>query len=177
MKGICTDLGNARHFITTICVQLNHLRSENSFKELYKQALIFGNENGVDMNGSIRRRHPKTISSCFKGCLLMTSIGHRDHSSNEENLQLTMFFLTIDMILIELKERFSCHNLEIVKSIASLSRVNEECLDIETLEPLIDHLSLEKNMVQNEISVIKHMIKDSKLSTVLHVLGELKPMQ
>ena len=62
--------------IKIISEQSNHLR----------------NENGVDMNGSIRRRRPKTIPSRFKDCLIMTSVGHRDYSSNEENLRLTMFF-------------------------------------------------------------------------------------
>ncbi len=59
-------------------------------------------------------------------------------------MRLTMYFPTIDSILIELNERFSCHNLEIAKSIVSLSPVNEKFLDIERLEPLISHLLLEK---------------------------------
>lgn len=177
MTGTSADLGSAQNLITAICEQLTHLRNEDSFKDLYQQALIFANQNDIDMNGSTRARRSKTIPSRFKDCLIMTTFGHRDYTINEENLRLTMFFPTIDAILIELKERFSCHNLEIAKSVASLSPITRTFLDIEILEPLINHLSLEKSMVQNEVSVIKHMIKDSKLSTVLDVLVELKPMQ
>jgi hypothetical protein len=36
-------------------------------------------------------------------------------------MRLTMYFPIIDSIVIELNERFSCRNLEITKSIASLS--------------------------------------------------------
>ena len=39
------------------------------------------------------------------------------------------------------------------------------------------HLQLEKNMIRNEIFVIKHMIKDTKLLTALDLLNELKPMK
>lgn len=45
------------------------------------------------------------------------------------------------------------------------------------LEPLIDHLSLEKNAIRKEISLIKLMIKDTKLSTMIDILNELKPMK
>ena len=88
-----------------------------------------------------------------------------------------MYFPTIDCMLVELKERFFCHNLRIATSVAALSPVNEKFLDIEILEPLIGHLSLEKNAIHNEISVIKPMIKDTKLSTILDILNELKPMK
>ncbi|CAF4221664.1 unnamed protein product, partial [Rotaria sordida] len=60
-------------------------------------------------------------------------------------------------MLVELNERFSCHNLQIANSITSLSPVNEKFLDIEMLQPLIDHLQLEKSVIINEISVIKPM--------------------
>jgi hypothetical protein len=153
------------------------MRNENSFKELFQQAVIFGNENGIDMNGSVRARRQKTIPSRFKDCIVTTSVGHRDYNNSEENLRITMYFPTIDSIMVELNERFSCHNLQIVKSIISLSPINENFLDIETLQPLLDHLSLEKNVIKNEIAVIKPMIKDTKLSTVFDVLNELKPMK
>ena len=153
------------------------MRDENSFKELYQKAIIFGNENGICMNESIRTRRQKAIPSRFKNCFVTTSVGHRDYLTTEEDFRLSMYFPTIDCMLVELKERFSCHNLRIATSVAALSPVNEKFLDIEILEPLIGHLSLEKNAIHNEISVIKPMIKDTKLSTILDILNELKPMK
>ncbi|CAF1592358.1 unnamed protein product [Didymodactylos carnosus] len=88
-----------------------------------------------------------------------------------------MYFPTIDSILIELNKRFSCGNLQIANSIASLSPVNEKFLDIQLLQLLIDHLHLEKKMITNEISVIKHMIENTKLSSTLDPLNELKSMK
>ncbi|CAF1593070.1 unnamed protein product, partial [Didymodactylos carnosus] len=176
-KGICTDLGSAHNLIITICEQLNLIRDEDSFKELFQQAIIFGNKNGIDMNESVRMRRQKTIPARFKHCVVTTTVGHRNYNNTEENFRVTMYFPTIDSILVELNERFSRHNLQIANSITSLSPINEKFLDIETLQPLIDHLSLEKNIIKNEIAVIKPMIKDTKLSTVFDVLNELKTMK
>ena len=91
--GTSADLGSAQNLITAICEQLTHLRNEDSFKDLYQQALIFTNQNDIDMtNGSTRARRSKTILSRFKDCFIMTTVGHRDYTINEENLRLTMFF-------------------------------------------------------------------------------------
>ena len=176
-KGVRTDLGSAHNLIIKICEQFNIIRNENSFKELFQEAMIFGNENGIDMNGPVQTRRQKTIPSRFKDCIVMTSVGHRDYNNSEENFRVTMYYPTIDSILIELDERFACHNLKIAKSIMTLSPINENFLDIETLQPLVEHLSLEKNIIKNEIGVIKPMIKDTKLFTVFDVLNELKPVK
>ncbi|CAF4961518.1 unnamed protein product [Rotaria sp. Silwood1] len=174
---VCTDLDSAQNLITTISERLKLMRDENSFKDLFHRAITFGNENDVNMNGSIRMRRQKTISTRFKNCVVTSSVGHRDYNTSEENFRVTMYFPTIDSILIELNERFSCHNLQIANSISSLSPMNEKFLDTEMLQPLIDHLRLEKNMIINEISVIKPMIKNTKLSTTLDLLNELKSME
>ncbi|CAF4909321.1 unnamed protein product [Rotaria sp. Silwood1] len=143
-RGVCTDLGSTHNLIIIICEQLNLMRNESSFKELFQQAIIFGNENGIDINGLVRTRRQKSIPSRFKDCIITTSAGHRDYNNSEENFRVTMYLPTIDSILVALNERFSCHNLQIAKSITSLSPNNGNFLDIETLQPLIDHLSLEK---------------------------------
>jgi hypothetical protein len=153
------------------------MRNENYFKELFQQAIVFGNENGVDMGGPVRMRRQTTIPQRFQDCIVTTSVGHREYNNSEENFRITMYFPTIDSILIELNERFSCGNIEIANSIASLSAAHEKFLDVQILQPLINHLQLEKNMITNEISVIKHMIKDKNLSTALDLLNELKPMK
>ncbi|CAF4769458.1 unnamed protein product [Rotaria sp. Silwood1] len=141
---VCTDLDSAQNLITTISEQLKLMRDENSFKDLFHRAITFGNENDVNMNGSIRMRRKKTIPTRFKNGIVTLSVGHRDYNTSEENFRVTMYFPTIDSILIELNERFSCHNLQIANSISSLSPMNEKFLDTEMLQPLKDHLRLEK---------------------------------
>jgi hypothetical protein len=152
------------------------MRNEKSFSELFQQAIIFGNDHGINMHESVRMRRQKKFHHILK-TIVTTTVGHRNYNTTEEDLRTTMYFPTIDSILIESNERFSYHTLEIANIIASLSPINEKFLDIQILQPLIDHLSLEKNMITNGISVIKPMIKNTKLSTVFDLLNELKPMK
>jgi hypothetical protein len=146
LKGVCTDLGSAQNLIITICEQFNLMRDENLFKELFRQAVVFRDEHDIDMNGFIRTRRQKPIPSRFKDCIVTASLGHRNYNTNEENMRLTMYFPAIDSMSIELNERFPCHHLEIAKSVASLSSVDEKFLAIETLETLISHLLFGKKM-------------------------------
>ncbi|CAF3369991.1 unnamed protein product [Rotaria sp. Silwood2] len=174
---VCVDLGSAKNLISTLYEQLNDMKNEKSFKELYEQIVLFGKENGVDLNESIRNRRQQTIPSRFKGCFVMAPLGHRDYCTNEDKFRTNMYFSTIDCILIELQDRLSCEKLQIAESISSLSPSSETFLDIQMLQPLIDHLCLDNSMIKNEISVIKPMLKNKTLSTVFDLLNELKPMK
>ena len=88
-----------------------------------------------------------------------------------------MYFSAIDYTFVEVKTRFSCHSFQLANSGASLSSASQKFFDIEMLEPLIDHLSLEKNAIHKKISLIKPVIKDTKLITMIDILNELKPIK
>ena len=177
LKGVCTDLGTAKNLISTIGEQLNGMRTEKSFKELYDAVMLFGNGIGIDMNEPVRIRRQQTIPSRFKNCIVTTSFGQRDYNTSEEKFRTNMYFPTIDSILIELNDRLSCEKLQIAESISSLSPTSKTFLEIEMLTPLIDHLCLDNAMIKNEVSVIKPMLKNKTMSTIFDLLNELTPMK
>jgi hypothetical protein len=78
-------------------------------------------------------------------------------------------------LLIELNDRFSNTNLDLVKILAVMYPESEQFLEFKSLCSLADHLNCDLNQLQNELNVIKPIIKDEKLKSTIELYEKLRP--
>ena len=75
-----------------------------------------------------------------------------------ENYKVHVYFATIDVIVSEMKERFSNTNISLLKSVGSLNPKSKHFLSPSCLSPIFSHYSdiLPQGNLENEISTLKN---------------------
>lgn len=171
------DFGKAHSLINRIIIQINGLRSEEEFSRLFKEIAEFCDGNYVDFNARVRHRRTKTLSTRFKDCIVMSTIGQREDISDTGEFRDRVFYPVIDAILIEMNDRFSNSNLEILRGISSLSPDSSHFLEVEELTHLCNMLQCDDQLLKNEIEVLKPMLKESKSKDIVDLYFEVLPFK
>ncbi|CAF1035837.1 unnamed protein product [Adineta ricciae] len=169
------DFGKAHSLISDIINQINELRSKEEFSRLFEQIAEFCDVNDVDFNVPAKHRRTKTLSTRFKDCVVMSTIGQRENISSVDEFRDRVFYPVIDAILIEMNDRFSNSNLEIIRGISSLSPDSSQFLEIEELTHLCNMLQCDGQLLKNEIQVLKPMLKEPKLKDIVDLYFEVLP--
>jgi len=81
------------------------------------------------------------------------------------------------VVLIELNDRFSFKNLEILNGISALCPDNENFFQTEILKAFAVQMNANFCSLCNEIQVLKSMLKDSKLKSIVDFYFELLPLK
>lgn len=163
--------------INSVINQISDLRDEGEFCKLYDKITEFSTENNIDLNFKIKERRLKTTSTRFSNCFITSTIGQREEFNNKDKYRTFTFYPIIDSILIEMKDRFSKTNMEILRSISSLSPDSQTFLEIESLKALCVMLQCDAHLLNNEIQVLKPMLKQLKPKTMLDLYLEVLPFK
>ncbi|CAF4495809.1 unnamed protein product [Rotaria sp. Silwood2] len=175
LKSETIDYGKAHYLISTIIEEIQNCRNERSFKFIYNQILEFSQKYDIDLKQK-RGGRVRKIPDRFSNSIITSTIGHRDDDNNHEHrFRTSTFYPLIDSILIELNNRFSNTNLDILKSLAAMYPESEQFLEFKSLYSLADHLNCDLNQLQSELNVIKPMIKDEKLKSIIELYKKLRP--
>ncbi|CAF2773271.1 unnamed protein product [Rotaria sp. Silwood2] len=176
LKSATIDYGKAHNLISTIIEEIQNCRNERSFEFIYNQVIEFSQKYDIDLKQKRRRGRVRTIPARFSNSIITSTIGHRDDDNNDEHrFRTSIFYPLIDSILIELNDRFSNINLDLLKSLAAMYPDSEQFLEFKSLCSLADHLNCDLNQLQNELNVIKPMIKDEKLRSTIELYEKLRP--
>ncbi|CAF2100084.1 unnamed protein product [Rotaria magnacalcarata] len=116
--------------------------------------------------------------------IFTTTIGQKDWGnqksfhSNENKFRDELFYSLIDSILIELNNRFSDDNILLFSSVSAVHPSNQQFLEIEFLKPLASHLLVDFKLLENELNIVKHFIREkiASMKTIQDLLTELKPV-
>ncbi len=152
---------------------MQSFRDDFVFKTLYTQVLEFCQENDIDVNEKARPRRQRQVPARFSDSIVTSTIGHRDYIDNEEQYRTTIYYPLIDSVLIELNHRFSSETIEILVSVSSLCPNNENFLNFEKLKPFALHLDIDVALLQNELNVLRPMMKKKELSNIIELYWEL----
>ena len=114
------DFCQAQYLIKSVIAQLADLRNEHVFSLIYTEITSFCQEHYIDLSSTPRRRRVKEVSSRFKDIFVTGTIGQPDNMNNEDNYRINLVYPIVDAVLIELNDRFSVHNMEILISISAL---------------------------------------------------------
>lgn len=157
--------------------QITEVRSEEEFQKLFKQIREFCISNDIDLNVKLRQRRKITVPIRFKDCLVTSTLGQREVIGSEGEYRSRIFYPVIDSILIEMNDRFSKSNMEILRGISSLSPDSSTFLEMNNLIYLCTMIKCDVLTLTNEIQVLKPMLKQSKSKDIVDLYLELLPLQ
>lgn len=157
--------------------QITQIRSEEEFHKLFEEIIEFGIENGIDLSVKVRQRRKTTTSTRFKDCVISSTLGQREVIGSEDEYRNRIFYPIIDSILVEMHDRFSKSNIEILRAISSLSPDSSTFLEMNNLIYLCRMLKYDDFTLNNEIQVLKPMLKQSKSKDIVDLYLELLPLQ
>ncbi len=163
--------------IQGIIDQITEIKSEEEFSKLFEQIREFCIRNDIDLYVKVRQRRKTTISTRFKDCLVTSTLGQREVIGSEGEYRSRIFYPVIDSILVEMNDRFSKSNMEILRGISSLSPDSSTFLEINYLRHLCKMIKCDVLTLTNEIQVLKPMLKQSKSKDIVDLYLELLPLQ
>ena len=102
---------------------LTVLRSDCEWELLWQEIVAFANHHNIQMSQSNRSRRQRRTPAALEGFIIAETTGDSSHQQNEqssESFKVNVYFPTIDVILAEMKERFSSSNISLLKSVACL---------------------------------------------------------
>ena len=137
----------------------------------------FGDEQHIDLGSGPRQRRQTTVSSRYKDAFITSSIGQRDVLNTEDRFRTDIYYPVIDSILIELNDRFSSQNMEILNSISALCPDHNNFLDIDLLQIFSSHMKCDSSALSNEVQVLKAMLKDVKLKSIIDLYLKILPLK
>ena len=135
--------------ISVVINQISELRNEEEFSKLYDQIIEFSGENNIDLNKKMKERRTRTTSTRFKNCLITSTIGQREEIDSKNKYRIFIVYPVIDSILLEMNDRFSKTNMEILRGISSLSPDSSTFLEIEELKGLCMMLQCDIQFLTN----------------------------
>ncbi|CAF4660031.1 unnamed protein product [Rotaria socialis] len=177
LKSKSIDFGKAHTLISAVINQINELRSEEEFSRLFGQITAFCVENNIDLDVKVKQRRQRTISTRFKNCSVTSTIGQREEIDNDSKYRDFIFYPVIDSILVEMNDRFSKSNMEILRGISSLSPDSSTFLEVKELTDLCTMLQCDIVSLSNEAEVLKPMLKQSKSKDIVDLYFEVLPLQ
>ena len=176
------DYSNANQLIISIIEEFNQSRTEKCFEEIYEMITGFCEDNEINLNQEIKSNRKRVVSIRFKDSVIESSVGQRDDNENKDYYRTHIYYQLIDNILVELNNRFSSKNLQILSSISSLCPNNDNFLNFDTMKFFADHLKFDLIALCNELNVMKPMFKKQSISNIidfyrqLHVYREAFPV-
>ncbi|CAF1388583.1 unnamed protein product [Rotaria sordida] len=109
--------------------------------------------------------------------VITSTIGRQDNDENEYYYRIYIDHQVIDNILVEFEDRFSSKNLEILSGISSLCPDSNTFLDFDSLKPIANHLNVDLQVLSNELMVVKPMLQNKSLTTIIDLHKELYRFQ
>ncbi|CAF1325117.1 unnamed protein product [Rotaria magnacalcarata] len=177
LKSKSLDFGTAHSLISAVINQISELRNEEEFSKLYDQIIEFSGENNIDLNNKMKERRARKTSTRFNNCLITCTIGQREEINNKNKYRIFVFYPVIDSILIEINDRFSKTNMDILRSVSSLSPDSSKFLEIDELKALCVMLKSDIQLLNNQIQVLKPMLKQLKPKNMIDLYFEVLPFE
>ena len=144
---------------------------------MFQSISVFCHENDIDLAPNPGRRRKRIVSSRIADSIVDSTIGQREQNLTEEFYRTQIYYPLIDNTLVELRDRFSSRNLQILSGISSLSPDSDSFLCCDSIKPIVDHLNYNFSALRNELLVIKPMLQGKSLENILDLYRELYPFQ
>ena len=123
----------------------------------------------------MKERRRTTTSTRFKNFLITSTVGQREAIDSKNKYRVFIFYPVIDSILLEMNDRFSKTNMKILRGISSLSPDSSKFLELEELKALCVMLQSDIHLLNNEIQVLKPMLKQLKPKNMIDLYFEVLP--
>ncbi|CAF1263221.1 unnamed protein product [Adineta ricciae] len=176
LKSSSVDYVRGEHLIKSIIKQIEDLRNEQSFGEIYAKAKDFCDANNVDLLQQYRSRRVTAVPARFEAFVIDSTLGQREVLSSSTDFMNRIYFPLIDCMLVELNDRFSSQTLSLMKSISTVYPESGNFLDTNDINEFSQHTDADANALRNEFLVIKPMLQSKSITDVISFLNELIPL-
>ena len=161
------------------------LRTDDQWNLLWQEATTFSQKHNISVTSVNWRQSRQTrLSSRVSNCILTgNTVGCSITNQSKQDYKINVYFPTLDVILLELKQRFSDTSISLMKSIDSLRPKSQNFLSTMSLNPLLAHYKviLPTGNIENEIETFKSYLQINPLppdSYHLHdVLDRVTPVK
>ena len=128
--GATIDYGKAHHLISAVIEEMQNFRNEKSFKLIYDRIVDFTEKYDIDLKEKRKGGRARAIPTRFANLIITSTIAHRD---DEHQFRTSIFYPLIDSIFIELNDRFSNTNLDLLTSLPAMYPESKQFLEFKSL--------------------------------------------
>ena len=107
----------------------------------------------------------------------MESTGSSEAQTTSQEFKVGVYYPVLDAFLLELHERFSGRNVELMKAIHACNPHCSQFLDPEQLQPLAACYNLDSESLNMESRLCKRTLAKKKLESTSEVFKELLPLK
>ena len=164
------DLAKATSLIQSTIETLEEYRQQAGWDHLFSYSKEVAEQYNIPVHNIIKKRQTRTPRH-FEEHVLLEPTGLMTIKS--------VYYSILDTFLVELKERFTSKNMDIMKAIQACSPQSDNFLDVEVLEPLADNYNLDISLLIMEAALAKRTLDKSEheMETIADVMKEIKPLQ
>ncbi|CAF1464519.1 unnamed protein product, partial [Rotaria sordida] len=176
LKSPSLDYVRGEHLIISIIQQIQDLRNEQSFQQVYNKPKNICDVNGIDFIQQYRSCRLTTIPARFEAFIINSTLRQREVLSSSTDFMNRIYFPLIDCMLVELNDRFSSKTLSLMKSISTVYPESSNFLNIDDIEEFSRHIDTDPSALKNKFIVIKSMLQSKTINDVIEFLNELLPL-
>ena len=116
------DYGSAASLIQASTETFVSMRSDGQWDLLWRESVAFANHHGIEMSHPRSRRQRHTPAAMESYVLTTETVDNNTLPElSSVNYKVHVYFATIDVIVSEMKERFSNTNIYLLKSVGFLN--------------------------------------------------------
>ena len=155
---------------------LEDLRTDNYWDNLFAYAESVAELHGIDVTGP-RPSRKRKLPSRLCEAVILESIGSSESLTTSQQFKVDLYYPILDAFLMELNQRFTERNVNIMRAIRACSPQCTQFLEPAQLQPLIDCYSLDCESLKMESALAKCTLVSKTMESVADVFKELSPLK
>lgn len=109
--------------------------------------------------------------------VILESTGSSEALTTSQQFKVRVGYPILDAFLMELNQRFSERNVEIMRAIRACSPQSAHFLEPAQLQPLIDHYDLDCESLKMESILARRTLAKKTVKSITDVFKELSPLK
>lgn len=175
------ELANALILISSLESTLQDMRLKNTdttFNNIYAETMSICDENNITIpsqDTNVKRK--KTIPKHFEQFIFtQQNTLEVESPTSKIDLKTKLYYIVIDYILVEIKNRFS-DNKDIISAVSYLHPGNEHFLSFTHIQPLAKHYGANTDVLKSELNILPNTIKTYELQNNTEIKTMMKLLE
>ena len=172
------DLAKAADLVAATIETLEEFRSDSSWNHLFGYTQQVAEINKIPIT-CLQQKRQKRLPQRYEEGFVLESTGSRESLSTGDDYKVNVYFPVLDTFLVELKQRFTSRNMEVMKAVQACSPLSSKFLDADYLKPLTENYSIDHPTLLMEAKLAKRTLtsKLKEMETISDVLLQLQPLK
>ena len=171
------NLSKAADLVLATTETLQEFREEKSWENLYDYAKSVAELRGIDIATHSHVQRARRPPRRLEDMVVLESTGSRQVATSAENYKIDLYYPVLDSFLSEINRRFTTQNVELMKAIQACSPDSNHFLDPDSLTPMIEEYSLDRDSIRMEAVLARRSLKGKEIDDLSDVIRELHPLQ